>query len=40
VAAFVFIVLLVAGIFAFDIGKRWWDENAWRRRWRRKPEED
>jgi hypothetical protein len=27
-------------VFAFDIGKRWWLENEWRRRWRRKPPAD
>jgi hypothetical protein len=34
------IVLLVAGIFAFDIGRRWWRQNEWKRRWRRPPSDD
>jgi hypothetical protein len=41
VSAFSFIVALVIVVFAFDIGKRWWQENEWRRRWRRrKPDQD
>jgi hypothetical protein len=34
VLSIVFIVVLVIGIFAVDIGGRWWRENEWRRRWR------
>ena len=33
--AVVFIILLIAGIFACDIAARWWRETEWRRRWRR-----
>jgi hypothetical protein len=40
VPAIVFIVLLVIGVFAFDLGKRWWQENEWRRRWRRKDDDE
>ena len=36
----VFIILLVIGVFAIDIGKRWWQENEWRRRWRRRDATD
>jgi hypothetical protein len=39
VQAIVFIVLLVIAVFAFDLGKRWWQENEWRRRWRRKDDD-
>lgn len=39
-ASVIFIALLVAGIFAYDIGARWWRETAWRRRWRDRDEED
>jgi hypothetical protein len=39
VESIVFIVVLLAGIFAFDVGKRWWRQNAWRRRWRDRNEE-
>ena len=35
----VFIVVLLVAIFAFDIGKRWWRENEWQRRWRERDEE-
>jgi hypothetical protein len=40
VAAIVFIIVLVVGVFAFDIGRRWWVENEWRRRWKRGPDDD
>jgi hypothetical protein len=30
----VFIVILLVVVFAYDLGKRWWRENEWRRRWR------
>jgi len=36
VSAFAFIVVMLIAVFAFDLGKRWWQENEWRRRWRRK----
>jgi len=36
VFALVFIIILVVGVFAMDIGRRWWRENEWRRRWRRR----
>lgn len=35
-----FIVVLIVGIFAADIGARWWRENEWRRRWRDRKDED
>jgi hypothetical protein len=35
-----FIVILILAVFVFDIGKRWWMENEWRRRWRRRDEKD
>jgi hypothetical protein len=40
VAAFAFIVVLIVAVFAIDIGRRWWQENAWRRHWRRQREDD
>jgi hypothetical protein len=40
VPAIAFIVVLLIGVFAFDIGKRWWHENESRRRWRRKDRDD
>jgi hypothetical protein len=30
-----FVILLVVGIFAGDIIRRWWRETEWKRRWRR-----
>jgi hypothetical protein len=32
--AAVFIVVLVVGIFAADVIRRWWRETEWKRRWR------
>jgi hypothetical protein len=40
VLAILIIFILVVAIFAFDIGSRWWRENEWKRRWRRKKDED
>jgi hypothetical protein len=40
VSSLVFIVILVIAVFAVDIGRRWWQENAWRRHWRHKPDDD
>jgi hypothetical protein len=39
VGAAVFIVIVLVGIFVFDIGKRWWRENEWQRRWRERDED-
>jgi hypothetical protein len=36
----VFIIILIVGVFAVDIGRRWWSENEWRRRWKRRKDED
>jgi len=35
----VFIVVLLVGIFAFDLWRRWWRENEWRRRWREREDD-
>jgi hypothetical protein len=40
VEAVVFIVVLILGIFAFDLITRWWRENEWRRRWRERERDD
>jgi hypothetical protein len=40
VGATVFIAVLLVGIFAVDLGRRWWRENEWQRRWRRRDEDD
>jgi len=39
VEAIAFIVVLIVGIFAFDLGKRWWRENEWQRRWRERDDD-
>jgi hypothetical protein len=33
--ATIFIVVLVVGVFAADLTRRWWRETEWKRRWRR-----
>ena len=33
--AVVFIVVLIVGIFAADLIRRWWRETEWKRQWRR-----
>jgi len=40
VFSLIFITVLVIGVFAIDLGKRWWQENEWRRKWRRRPSDD
>jgi len=35
----VFIIVLLVGIFVVDLGRRWWRENEWRRRWRERDED-
>jgi hypothetical protein len=39
VATILFIVVLIVGIFVFDIGQRWWRENEWQRRWRKRDDD-
>jgi hypothetical protein len=31
-----FIALVVVVVFLFDLGQRWWRENEWKRRWRKR----
>jgi hypothetical protein len=35
----IFIVSLLVGIFVFDLVKRWWRENEWQRRWRKRDDD-
>jgi hypothetical protein len=30
------IALFILGVIGFELGRQWWRENAWRRRWRDK----
>jgi hypothetical protein len=39
VESIVFIIVLIIGIFVFDLGRRWWRENEWQRRWRQRDED-
>ena len=38
--ATLFVILLIVGIFAVDIIRRWWRETEWKRRWRRDRDDD
>jgi hypothetical protein len=40
VLAAVSILVLIVGIFAVDIGRRWWRQTEWKRRWRNPPSDD
>jgi hypothetical protein len=39
VTSLLFIAALVVAIFALDIGGRWWRENEWKRRWKRRDDD-
>jgi hypothetical protein len=39
VESIAFIVILIVGIFVFDLGKRWWRENEWQRRWKERDDD-
>lgn len=36
----IFVIVLLVGVFVVDIGRRWWRENEWKRRWRRNRDDD
>jgi hypothetical protein len=40
VTSTLFIGLLIFGIFVFDLVRRWWKENEWKRRWREKEKDE
>ena len=40
VFATLFVIVLIVGIFALDITRRWWRETEWRRRWNERDEND
>jgi hypothetical protein len=40
VFAILLIAVAIAGIFAFEVTRRWMRETAWRRRWTRRDEND
>jgi hypothetical protein len=39
VESIVFIIVLLVGIFAFDLVRRWWRENEYKRRWRERDDD-
>jgi hypothetical protein len=39
VASILFIIVLIVGIFVVDLGRRWWRDNEWQRRWRKRDED-
>jgi hypothetical protein len=30
----------IVGVFVFEMGRSWWHQNAWRRRWRNRDRND
>jgi len=34
-----FIVLMIVAIFVYDLVRRWWKQNEWKRRWRERGED-
>jgi len=38
--AAVIIGTFLVGLFAFEIGRMWWRQNAWRRQWRNRGDAD
>ena len=38
--AVVLIASFLIALFAFEIGRMWWRQNAWRRRWRNRRDAD
>ena len=39
VESILFIIVLIVGIFVVDLGRRWWRENEWQRRWRERDDD-
>jgi hypothetical protein len=35
----VFVTAMIVVIFAVELGRQWWRENEWKRRWRNRDEE-
>ena len=40
VVTYVVILAFIAAVFTFEMGRSWWNQNAWRRRWRDRDEEE
>jgi hypothetical protein len=38
--AAVIVGAFIVAVFTFEIGRMWWRQNAWRRRWRNKESDD
>jgi len=32
--ATIFVAVVILGVFAYDMVRRWWMQNEWKRRWR------
>jgi hypothetical protein len=39
VSAILIVITMIVGAFAWESARLWWLQNAWRRRWRDKDEE-
>jgi uncharacterized membrane protein YidH (DUF202 family) len=34
------VILIIVGVFAWEMGRLWWNQNAWRRQWRNRQRDD
>jgi uncharacterized membrane protein YidH (DUF202 family) len=34
------VILIIVGVFAWEMGRLWWNQNAWRRQWRNRRSDD
>jgi hypothetical protein len=34
------VLLIIVSVFAWELGRLWWSQNAWRRQWRNRRKDD
>jgi hypothetical protein len=34
------VLAIILGVFAWELGRVWWNQNAWRRQWRNRRDSD
>jgi hypothetical protein len=39
-SAAIIIIAFIIGVFAWELGRMWWQQNAWKRRWRNRDPDD
>jgi hypothetical protein len=40
IPALMIVAPIILAIFAFDLVRRWWRENEWKRQWRKPPDDE